>query len=199
MTETPIPPLSPQPPVIAFLRGRRSRPAKTLRAPYPDRQALAPLLEMAARTPDHGKLEPWRFIVLTGDALPRLAQTTEERGAALGIDPDKRAKASASFAQAGCVVAVIFSPKPSDKIPQVEQLLSAGAVCMALVNAALASGWGANWLTGFVAHDDVFGSAALGLAPGESVAGFIHLGTEGAVPPERPRPDVGALTRWVSE
>ena len=65
--------------------------------------------------------------------------------------------------------------------------------------AALASGWGANWLTGWASHDAEFVQANLGLAPGERVAGFIHIGTETAAPPERPRPDVGALTRWVSE
>lgn len=194
-----IPPLAPQPQVLEFLRTRRSRPAKTLRAPYPDRAALEPLLELAARTPDHGKLEPWRFIVLTGAALSRLGELTEARGIALGIEAEKIAKSRASFDQAGCVVAVISAPKPSEKIPQIEQIHSAGAVCLALLNAALAAGWGANWLTGFVAHDEGFGSEGLGLGSAETVAGFIHIGTEGAVPPERPRPDVGALTRWVSQ
>jgi nitroreductase len=198
MSDPVIAPLSPQPQVLAFLRNRRSRPAKTLTAPFPDRAALVPLLEMAARTPDHGKLEPWRFVVLTDAALPRLASLTELRGHALQIDPDKIDKARASFQTAGCVVAVIASPKASDKIPQVEQVLSSGAVCLALVNAALASGWGANWLTGFVAHDPAFCAEGLGLAAHESVAGFIHLGTEGAVPPERPRPDLETLTTWVS-
>lgn len=194
-----IKPLSPQPQVLEFLRTRRSRPAKSLRAPYPDHAALEPLLALAARTPDHGKLEPWRFVVLTDAALPRLGVLTEARGHALGIDPEKTAKARASFDQAGCVVAVVASPKPSEKIPHIEQQHSAGAVCLALLNAALAAGWGANWLTGFTAHDPVFCSEGLGLAEGETVAGFIHLGTEGAVPPERPRPDMATLTRWVSE
>jgi nitroreductase len=71
-------------------------------------------------------------------------------------------------------------------------------VCLALVNVALAAGWGANWLTGFVAHDATFGAEGLDLGPTERVAGFIHLGTETAPPPERPRPDITALTRWVS-
>lgn len=194
-----IPPLAPQPQVLEFLKTRRSRPAKTLRAPYPDRAALEPLLELAARTPDHGKLEPWRFIVLTGTALSRLAIMTQTRGVALGISPEKIEKARASFEQAGCVVAVIASPKPSEKIPKIEQQYSAGAVCLALVNAALAAGWGANWLTGYTAHDADFGAEGLGLSTSETVAGFIHIGTEGAVPPERPRPDLSAITQWVSE
>ncbi|WP_425091249.1 nitroreductase family protein [Tropicimonas sp. S265A] len=193
-----IRPLSPLPQVLEFLRTRRSRPAKTLRAPYPDRATVAELLEIAARTPDHGKLEPWRFIVLTQGALTRLADLAEARGTDLGIDPDKVAKARASFDTAGCIVAVVASPKPSEKIPQLEQTLSAGAVCLALVNAAQAAGWGANWLSGFAAHDQEFRAQGLGLTPEETVAGFIHLGTEGAVPPDRPRPDTAALTDWVS-
>ncbi|ABV94360.1 hypothetical protein Dshi_2627 [Dinoroseobacter shibae DFL 12 = DSM 16493] len=195
----PLPALTPRTDVLDFLLTRRSRPAKTLTAPYPDRAVLETLLTAAARTPDHGKLEPWRFVVLQGAALNRLAVLTEARGVALGQEPEKIAKARASFDTAGCVVAVIAAPKASEKIPRYEQDLSAGAVCLALVNAALAAGWGANWLTGYVAHDPVFGAEALGLEAEERVAGFIHLGTESAVPPERPRPDVAALTRWMSE
>ena len=77
--------------------------------------------------------------------------------------------------------------------------MSAGCVCLALVNAALAAGWGANWLTGWMARDTGFLAQGLGLAEAEFVAGFIHLGTETVVPPERPRPDVAALTTWVEE
>ena len=92
---------------------------------------------------------------------------------------------------------MISNPKPSEKIPLWEQQLSAGAVCMALLNAALASGWGANWLTGPMAYDPVFRRDFLGCAEGEAVAGFLHIGTETVAPPERPRPDVEALTSWL--
>lgn len=197
MTSSALPPLTPRPEVMEFLLTRRSRPAKTLRAPYPDRATIESFLTAAARTPDHGKLEPWRFVVLQGAALARMAALTETRGTALGQAAEKIAKAKAAFADAGCVVAVIAAPKASDKIPAYEQDLSAGAACLGLVNAALASGWGANWLTGFVAHDASFGIEGLGLAPTERVAGFIHLGTETVAPPERPRPDITALTQWV--
>lgn len=198
MTSLALPPLRPRPEVLDFLMTRRSRPSKTLTAPYPDRETVQTLLTAAARTPDHGKLEPWRFVVLEGDALSRLADLAEARGAALAYPHDKIVKARTSFDTAGCVIAVIAAPKASDKIPTYEQDLSAGAVCLALVNAALASGWGANWLTGYVAHDATFGTKGLGLGPAERVAGFIHLGTETAPPPDRPRPDVAALTTWVS-
>ena len=117
--------------------------------------------------------------------------------ARLGIDADKTAKAQAQFGNAALAVAVISSPKPSEKVPQVEQLYSAGAVCLSLLNAALAAGWGANWLSGWASHDRGFVTEALGLSAGETVAGFIHIGTETATPPERPRPDLDAITTWV--
>lgn len=192
-----IAPLAPQPEVMAFLRSRRSRPAKTLQAPAPDAAALQPILEAAARTPDHGKLEPWRFLVLAEAALPRLAALAAARGAALGLAEDACAKAARQFAAAPLIVAVIASPKPSEKIPEIEQHLSAGAVCLALLNASMASGWGANWLTGWMAMDPVFLEDGLGVQAPEFVAGFVVLGTEGAVPPDRPRPDLDRITRWV--
>jgi len=95
-------------------------------------------------------------------------------------------------------VAVISSPKPSDKVPEIEQCYSAGAVCLGLLNAALASGWGANWLTGWACYDAEFRARGLGLAEGEGVAGFIVIGTETVTPPERPRPDLAAITTWMS-
>ena len=89
------------------------------------------------------------------------------------------------------------SPKPSEKIPAWEQAHSAAAACLSAVNAALALGWGACWLTGWLSEDRAFLGAGLGLDAHETVAGFIHIGRETAVPSERPRPDVAALTTWV--
>ncbi|MEY1556550.1 nitroreductase [Yoonia sp. R2331] len=188
---------APNPAALDFLLTRRSRPAKTLTTPVPDRATVETLLTAAARTPDHGKLEPWRFIVLEKAALERLAGAIPARGAALGIDPDKITKAEAQFANADLAVAVVESPKPSEKIPAIEQTYSAGAVCLALLNAALASGWGANWLSGWASHDRTFVRDTLGLAEHERIAGFIHLGTETNAPPERPRPDLAAITTWL--
>lgn len=189
---------TPNPAALAFLLNRRSRPAKTLTTPVPDRATVATLLTAAARTPDHGKLEPWRFVVLQKPALMRLADLVVARGTALTLEPDMIAKAQAQYANADLVVAVISAPKPSDKIPQIEQVYSAGAVCLALVNAALAAGWGANWLSGWASHDRQFIREGLGLADHESVAGLIHLGSETSAPPERPRPDLDAITTWVN-
>ncbi len=190
---------APNPAAMDFLLTRRSRPAKTLRAPAPDRDALIPILTAAARTPDHGKLEPWRFIVLEQPALARLATLVEKRGQALGMNADQIAKAKASYADSPLAVVVVEIQKPSEKIPTVEQTYSAGAACLALLNAALASGWGANWLSGWASHDRGFVDTGLGLADNETVAGIIHIGTETSAPPERPRPDLSAITTWMDK
>lgn len=187
----------PNPAALAFLEARRSRPAKTLSGPVPDRETVKRLLTVAARTPDHGKLEPWRFLVLEGAALDRLKGTLATKGAELDIDAEKIAKAEVEYGNAGLVVAVIASPKSSGKIPEIEQTLSAGAVCMQLLNAALAAGWGANWLSGWASHDADWRERHLGLMPHEWIAGMIHIGTETSAPPERPRPDLDAITEWI--
>lgn len=181
---------------LAFLLSRRSRPHKTLTLPAPDKSALIPLLTAAARTPDHGKLEPWRFIVLGPDALQSLGARARSRAKDLGHDADQIDKIATMFERAPLSVAVIASPRPSEKIPQIEQTLSAGAACLGLLNAALAAGWGANWLTGWPAYDRPFLTDSLNLTTDEFVAGFIHLGTETSTPPERPRPDLDAITEW---
>ncbi len=189
----------PRPEVLEFLQTRRSRPAKTLTTPVPARDEVEKLLTIAARSPDHGKLEPWRFVVLEKAALTRLAALVVELGAGKDLPEEKLEKARRQFADADLAIAVVASPVPSEKVPEVEQILSAGAVCLALLNGALASGWGANWLTGWMALDREFLRRGLGLEAHEFVAGFIHVGTETIAPPERPRPDVAAKTQWVSE
>ena len=187
------------PAALEFLQSRRSRPAKTLVEPTPTQDELIPLLIAAARSPDHGKMEPWRFIVLQKGAMERLSVLTEDCGRTIGKSPEEIAKARVQFDMGLLAVAVIEVQKPSDKIPAIEQTYSTGAVCLALLNAALAAGWGANWLSGWPSHDRGFCQRAFGLAENERVAGFIHIATEGRTPPERPRPDISALTEWVSE
>ena len=131
--------------------------------------------------------------------MSRLADAAAARGSTAGFDPDTTEKGRKQFADSPLCVAVIEAPKDCPKIPGIEQTYSAGAVCLALLNASLAAGWGANWLSGWVAHDRGFVESALGLAPHERVAGFLHIGTETSTPPERPRPDLAAITTWVSE
>ncbi|NDR59413.1 nitroreductase family protein [Aliiruegeria sabulilitoris] len=183
--------------VLDFLATRRSRPAKTLTTPVPDGTQLRELLTIAARAPDHKKLEPWRFIVLEKPALERLALLVSDRALALGIAPEKAEKMVRQFADADLVVTVIGVPRPDDAVPEMEQILSVGAVCQNLLAAALAAGWGANWLTGWAAFDRPFVDAGLKLRPHEFVAAFLHIGTETIAPPERPRPDIEAITEWV--
>jgi len=182
---------------LDFLKTRRSRPAKTLVAPGPSKAELEALLTLAVRTPDHGKLEPWRFIVIRGAAMAALSEKAGQLAQTLGYDAQASAKARAQFDQGICAVAVIESPVLSEKIPAIEQTYSAGAVCLALLNAALAAGWGANWLSGALSHERLFAEGALGLAPHERIAGLIHIANETTAPPDRPRPDVSAKTSWL--
>lgn len=163
----------------------------------PDQAGLGPLLTAAARVPDHGKLEPWRFIVFQDSACKRLAELTKTRGEELEIDARRLEKDRSGFQDAPLIVAVVSNPKPHPNVPEAEQYASAAAVCLSLVNAALAAGWGAVWLTGWRATDRPFLTQGLRLFPHETVAGFIHIANEIRVPPDRPRPDVNALTTWV--
>jgi len=187
----------PNPAALEFLLTRRSRPAKTLVTPVPSRGEVEVLLRAASRCPDHGKLEPWRFIVLQGAAMGRLADLAQVRGTALGKSDEDIAKGRGQFDQGNLAVVVVEVLKPSEKVPPIEQSYSAGAACLQLLNAALAAGWGANWLSGWPSHDVEFCATGLGLGPQERVAGLIHIGTERAAPPERPRPDLATITQWV--
>lgn len=176
---------------VEFLERRRSVSALKLTAPGPDEACLARLLAIAARVPDHGKLAPWRFLVIDGAAKDRLAQALGELAE---LRPDvQRAKAAAQkLALPPLCVAVISQVKESP-IPEWEQILSAGAVCMNLLTAALAMGWGANWITGWYAYENQ-ALQFMGLEPNERIAGFIPLGTATDAPLERPRPDIAKLT-----
>ena len=182
---------------FAFLAARRSHPAKLLTLPVPDRAGLTAILTAALRVPDHGKLEPWRMIVLERAALARLADLVATLGQEAGTAPEQVAKGRGPFDAASLAVVVVASPRDSPKIPVMEQTLSAGALCVGVVNAAHAAGWGACWLTGAPAYDRSFMQRGLGLAPQEWVAGIIHIGSIGTVPPDRPRPDPARVVTWV--
>ncbi len=146
--------------------------------------------------PDHGKLEPWRLIILQHPDLARLADLAEARAREMVGDEQKIAKGRGQFDLGHLVVAVISSPKPSDKVPEWEQRLSAGALCMNLVNAAAAAGWGAQWLTGWPALDATFAARAFGCTGAEQVAGLIHIGGMGNPATDRPRPDLARVAQW---
>ncbi len=188
---------TPSPEALDFLLTRRSRPAKTLGPEAPGRTEIETLLTAAARTPDHGKLVPWRFVVIQGDAQTRVAEIAAARLTDLGQEATQVEKHSNAFRMGGAVIAVLAAPVASPKIPRWEQELSAGAACLALLNASLAAGWGANWLTGPLTHDAAFLETALGWQGDGFVAGFIHIGAETVAPAERDRPDLDEITQWL--
>jgi nitroreductase len=178
-----------------FLNARASMPAKLLGEPGPTAEQLHALLTLAVRVPDHGKLTPWRFIRVAGPARTALG----ERLAALTLTRDPAAPAAvvdkdrARFNHAPLVLAVVARLTPGHKVPEQEQLLSAGCVCYNLLLGAQALGLGAQWLTGWPAYDAEV-ARELGLAEQERVVGFVHIGSARDAAPERPRPDPHALT-----
>jgi len=182
---------------LDFLLARRSRPARLFTLPVPDRDQLAEILTAALRVPDHGKLEPWRLVVIEGAAFARLAGLAEARALERGGDAEMVAKGRGAFDAGRLAVVVIASPRPSPRIPEVEQRMSAAALCFGILNAAEAAGWGACWLTGWPAHDAVFAARAFGCAATETVAGIVHIATPAEDGPDRPRPDPARLITWI--
>jgi nitroreductase len=190
---------SPNPAAFAFLATRRSHSPKLFKPPVPDHEELMQILTAAVRVPDHGKLEPWRLIVVEKTGLTRLADLAEARARALGGDAEKIGKGRGQYDQGLLAVVVISAPKPVEKIPLVEQRASAAALCMNLVNAAEAKGWGACWLTGWPAHDPEFARQAFDCQGEDIVMGVIQLGTPPAEEaPDRPRPDLARIARVLT-
>lgn len=183
--------------VLDYLSTRLSYPAKVMTGPAPSRDAVMAILATATRVPDHGKLEPWRLIVVEKPAMARLAALAEDIARAKGSDAERIDKGRGQFDRGHLAVVVVASPKPSEKIPPAEQVLSAGALCMNIVHAATAAGWGANWLTGWVSHDRDFIARAFGCTDAETVAGIIHIATPAAPLPDRPRPDLSRIVTWA--
>jgi nitroreductase len=175
--------------VVDFLLSRKSTPIPALKEPAPSDSELATMLTAATRVPDHGKLEPWRFIIYRGEARETvgelLAARAEEREGPLTEGRLQQEKER--FARAPLVVGVIHVPRENPKIPTWEMFLSGAAAAMNLVLAANALGFGTNWISNWYS-DDEEGRRLLGLAPHERVIGFIHIGTATAEGPERPRP-----------
>lgn len=180
--------------LMTALHHRRSTPSRLLAEPGPDDRQLRRMLSCAVRVPDHGKLLPWRFLAIRGEARRALGEFLAER--TLSRDPGAPTavieKDRNRFNHAPLVITVVARITPGHKIPVQEQLLSGGAVCLLLLQAADALGFGAQWLTGWAAYDPDVG-ARLGLAENERVLGFIHIGTPSAGAAERERPDPEAL------
>jgi nitroreductase len=175
---------------LSLLSTRRSGKPRDLAAPGPDEAQIQQILEIAARTPDHGKLAPWRFVIVPADKRAALAKLIiaayrAERPQAARLETE----ALEQFAtQAPALIVVLSSPKVDSHIPLWEQQLSAGAACMNLLHAAHALGFAGGWLTGWAAYSDAVRDA-FGAEP-ERIAGYIFLGTPAKQLEERPRPDL---------
>lgn len=188
------------PDTLRLLALRRSTPVKMLAEPGPSAADLDAILRLGMRVPDHRKLEPWRVLIIEGDARLKLGEIF---AAARRLrDPDVTDAALAEEMQlplrAPVILCVISSPvHDPKKTPLWEQQLSAGALCQNILIASQAMGWAGVWITEDAAFDSHV-HAALGLHGHEQVAGFIYLGTAKEKPAERQRPVVATkATRWT--
>ena len=184
--------------LLSLLRSRKSASAKAMTEPGPSAAQIAEILALATRVPDHGKLAPWRFILWEGVARRDFGAVMRKRWQELHPDhsAESLAYAEGLFLRAPAVLAVVSTAAEHPKIPLWEQQLSAGAVCMNILLAATALGFGCQWNSDWVAYDAEIGKA-MGLQPPERIAGLIYLGTPAGPLEDRPRPDASALlTRW---
>jgi nitroreductase len=184
---------------LAYLESRRSARPRDLVAPGPDAGQLARILAIAARSPDHGKLHPWRFVHVAQGQRPAFAALLDRAWRAANPDPGRlEIEAVERFAhQAPELIVALSSPIPGHKIPVWEQELSCGAACMNLLHAAAALGFAGGWVTGWAAYSDAV-LAAFG-RPGERIAGFLFLGSLGAPLEERIRPAPGEVAfEWAA-
>ncbi|WP_448663250.1 nitroreductase [Sphingomonas sp. CJ20] len=182
---------------LSLLQTRRSGKPRDMVGPGPSPDQIDAMLAIAARTPDHGKLAPWRFVVVPDDQRPALALRLAEIVRAEKPDATPRdEEAAAQFAtQAPALVVVLSAPVIGHKVPVWEQELSAGAACMNLLHAAHAMGFVGGWLTGWAAYSDAVRDL-FGTAP-QRIAGFVFLGSPARPLEERPRGDLSQImSRW---
>ncbi len=180
--------------LIKMLDQRRSVPSRTLHGPGPNAEEIRQMLTSALRVPDHGKLVPWRFLKIQGDTRLALGDLLATRAIELDANAPSAMieKDRARFSFAPLIITVIAQITPNHKVPKQEQILSGGAVCFALLQAAQALGFGAQWLTGWAAYDSVI-TKKLGLVDNECILGFIHIGNASESAPERLRPKLEDL------
>lgn len=180
------------------LATRRSPAIPLLRAPAPEGAELDAIIEHGVRVPDHGKLAPWRLVLIRdagaarlGRELAELAQRREDAP----LSETRRIFEETRFVRAPLVIMVVSTAAPHFKIPEWEQVLSAGALALNLMHAVHAFGYAANWLTEWPAYDEE-AKPILGLGPSERVVAFLYVGTQDGTMSERPRPK---LSDFVSE
>lgn len=183
-----------------YLSVRRSIPAFQMREPGPSRPEIEELLRLASRVPDHGKLAPWRFIVYRGSERARIGEELLKLRLAVepGLSDELIAVEKTRFTRAPVVIAIVSKAAPHAKIPEWEQVMSAGALCLNTLFAANALGYVANWLTEWFAFDQR-AYPLLGIRDGEKIAGFIHVGSTDFPAVERPRPELSETVTWVGE
>ena len=183
---------------LSLLRTRRSGKPRDLIAPGPDDAQIMEMIAIASRTPDHGKLFPWRFVAIRPEDRAALAVAMQRIQAAEKEDCGPRdLEATEQFVlQAPALVVVLSAPVVPHKIPVWEQELSAGAACMNLLHAAHAMGFAGGWLTGWAAYADAVRDLFGG--EGEKIAGFVFIGTPGRELEERPRPQLSEIARFWS-
>lgn len=182
-----------------FLLNRRSVVVRAMQEPGPNEADLEKILRTGMRVPDHGRLTPWRFIVIKGDAREKMGTIL---GAAFRkanpdcIDEQVEIETE-RFLRAPVVIAVASRTNPGHKIPEWEQILSSGAACQNMLTAALSMGYAAQWITEWYAYND-YVKAALGLQPADRVAGYIYLGSMEEAPTDRARPDYADIvSEWT--
>jgi nitroreductase len=188
------------PDALQLLKTRRSFKPFELSAPGPSAAEIDTLLTVASRVPDHGKLAPWRFIVFEGEARRAAgdAIATAFRAKYPDATPAQADAERTRLLRAPLVIAVVSRASPHVKIPEWEQVLSSGAAAMNLVLAAYALGYGASWITEWYAYDRTV-LDALGLAPHERIAGFVHIGRPPGPPEDRPRPPLAQIATRFNE
>lgn len=190
---------APVPEALALLEQRRSLPLRSLVGPGPDAETLDRMLAIAARVPDHGRLVPWRFIVLEGDARGAVGDRLDALYARQRADlpPEKAHMWRDYLLRAPVTVVLVSRADPAAKIPEFNQILSVGAAGMNLMLAAEALGFSALWLLKWPGRDPQ-AAALLGVGEGERVAGFIHIGRPAERVADRPRlPLDQVVTRFM--
>lgn len=182
------------PEALDLLRSRISPKAQDLKDPPPTEDQLNQMLEIAVRVPDHGMMKPWRFIVHPKATRAKLVDALVDKFRAGNPSAAEAEieKQRLRFGDSPLIVTVVSRTASNPKVPEMEQLLSAGAVCMNFLHAANAMGFAANWLTGWAAFDDNC-RELFGLQPNERIAGFVHIGSLAAKPNDRPRPVISDL------
>jgi nitroreductase len=193
--------IAPSEEMLARLETRRSAPLRGLAEPGPDREELTRMLTLAARVPDHGRLTPWRFIVVQGEARRALGERLDALYAVQNPDlpASKRDMWTLYMLRAPLTVILVSRPDRSAKVPEWNQALSAGAAGMAFTAAAAALGFSTQWLLKWPGRD-AEAAALLGVTRDERVAGFIHVGRPVRLSEDRPRPALeDVVSYWSPE